>query len=333
MRYRYRHLLTGIDPRLVVDSSPDLVRFRSRLAEQLPGTPEQRRKKAEDFTDRLAVAVFDDLGRSYEAEFNPRIDRIMDLREQIQGKYKQIQDLDPTKPIPPDLTPEGMNQLFSSLEKELRALERVAGPTNHLNRYWRDVPSDNVGKLLDDIQREIDPKYTFETEPDAPETKPTLDLDDPLNLPDDTHLSDVRDNYHYDEYETSDGGRIKEAEGYLGVPDEVQTHRDKNAQDRVAGGTLDEAGHLIGNQFGPHGDERNLSRQNAAVNGASYKQLEMDWRELLMDGEKVHVLVQDHFRPGADRPYKRTVDWRVEYRNGRVTTDHRVWANPEWHGG
>ena len=333
--YRFRGLLTRVDVGKIADNHPKLVEFRTRIEQRMTGTRAQRQKKARDLTEALIVAAFDDFGTKYVDEFASHIDRIVDLREQIQAKYAQIQGLDPSKPIPPDLTPDSLNSLFSQLEAELKVVEG-ASPANHFQRHWRDVPTDNVGKLLDDQQRGVDARFTHELEPDNPTTKPDLDLDDPLNPPRprtrNEDLPDVSEtNFDYNEFKTPDGGRIKQVEGNLGVPGEVRTHRNDAAQTAVAGGTRDHAGHLIGNQFGAKGGPENLSRQSAASNLNSFKDLETDWANALKSGAKVHARVRDYFKPGADRPFMRTVDWTITYPGGRQESNSRTWMNAVSH--
>jgi hypothetical protein len=114
-----------------------------------------------------------------------------------------------------------------------------------------------------------------------------------------------------------------EASGELGVPGQVKTHRDKNAQSSVSAGTGEHAGHLIGIQFGAPGDERNLGLQNPNMNtfapkkyqeafvgsGGSYHNLESQWKELLLEGWSIYVTVTDKYRANEDRPFSRQVSW------------------------
>lgn len=123
----------------------------------------------------------------------------------------------------------------------------------------------------------------------------------------------------------SGGKELKTAEGWLGVPGRVLTHRSPKAQKGVSIGSGDDAGHLIGNQFGPPGDARNLSLQNWIMNRGSgtWFDLEKQWADLLQKGHKVRVKVTDIAEPGK-RPYHRKAEWTVVQPDGRTTTHHSL---------
>jgi len=122
----------------------------------------------------------------------------------------------------------------------------------------------------------------------------------------------------------------KEGSGELGVPGQVLTHRSVSAQRAISTATGEHAGHLIGIQFGPPGDERNMSIQNPNMNtfapralqnafrgpGGNYHDLESRWAALLKQGYRITVLVRDKFRAGEDRPLSRYVEWEQIAPNG-----------------
>ena len=115
----------------------------------------------------------------------------------------------------------------------------------------------------------------------------------------------------------------KEAQGQLGVPGKVATHRIVAAQRAMSNGTGEHAGHLIGIQFGAPGDIRNLGLQNPNMNtfapkslhaafrghGGSYHDLESEWTQQLKAGSKIRVTVRDKYRAGENRPFTRWVQW------------------------
>ncbi len=115
----------------------------------------------------------------------------------------------------------------------------------------------------------------------------------------------------------------KRAEGSLGVPGQVMTHREVAAQRAVSAGTGEHAGHLIGIQFGAPGGLENLGLQNPNMNtfapknlheafvgpGGSYHDLESKWADQLKQGYRIHVIVTDKYRSGENRPYTRSVQW------------------------
>jgi hypothetical protein len=118
----------------------------------------------------------------------------------------------------------------------------------------------------------------------------------------------------------------KIAEGWLGVPGHVKTHRSKSQQRKVSSGTGDDAGHLIGDQFGAPGDARNLSLQNWRANqgGGTFHDLEGRWADKLQKGYKIRVKVTDIADAGNPRPYHRQVEWIEVAPDGRTQMKRRL---------
>jgi hypothetical protein len=127
----------------------------------------------------------------------------------------------------------------------------------------------------------------------------------------------------------------KRASGELGVPSTVAKSRNRSAQRKISEGTGEHAGHLIATRFGAPGCTCNLSLQNPNMNsytpkehqdalgeGGSWLKLEDSWAELLEAGQKddrrvrIKVEVEDRFRPGNTRPYKRNVQWWMKQGSG-----------------
>lgn len=135
-------------------------------------------------------------------------------------------------------------------------------------------------------------------------------------------LPDISSRFHFRSW-TQAGYFFKEAEGELGVPGKVMTHRDVGAQRDLAAGTGDHAGHMIGVQFGAPGGIENMGLQNANMNtfaprrlqeafrghGGSYHDLESEWSRKLKSGSRISVIIQDKYRVGEDRPFVRWVQW------------------------
>jgi len=138
--------------------------------------------------------------------------------------------------------------------------------------------------------------------------------------------------------------QVKQASGRLGIPGNVKTHREasEKLQTKVSGGSGDDAGHLIGNQFGaPPGSQNlskadaplhaeNLSRQNWVQNqgGGTYHDLESAWAEQLQRGTGIDVSVYDYFPQGSNRPSFRSVEWKEIHPDGRVTEKSLDFMNP-----
>jgi hypothetical protein len=146
---------------------------------------------------------------------------------------------------------------------------------------------------------------------------------------------DIRDRFQFLEMQQGDT-LIKQVSGELGDPRRVIRHRDEGAQSDLSSQMGDDAGHLIGNQFGAPGDLRNLSLQNWVQNrfhqggdDGTWYRLEMEWRGHLEAGSRVFVTVRDHTRAGEYRPYMRVAEFTIVDRNGNITTDRRIFANTE----
>lgn len=139
-------------------------------------------------------------------------------------------------------------------------------------------------------------------------------------------LPDIRHRFSFpNPYSVLRGGKrysVRKASGSLGVPGKVQTYDiPKGVQKTVSGGSGDDAGHLIGRQFGGPGDARNLSKQNWRQNqgGGTWHQLERDWAEKLESGVGVRVEIKEFTPDGAGRPAWREVSWEEVGLDGRVT--------------
>ena len=131
-------------------------------------------------------------------------------------------------------------------------------------------------------------------------------------------LEDARGRYTF-ETQTRGGKTYKMAYGWLGMPDQVITHRSNSEQRKVSGGTGDDAGHLIGNRFGSPGGAANLSQQNWKANRfGTYSNLEDLWAAKRKQGIEIYVQVTDIFRFGETRPFMRNVQW-TERVNGQET--------------
>lgn len=141
--------------------------------------------------------------------------------------------------------------------------------------------------------------------------------------------ADVRGNYSFREYDKG-GNSYKEAKGRLGMPGEVEEFRSGTSQKATAGGTGDDAGHLIGNRFGAPGGPENLSAQNWKANRfGTYKDLEDSWAAKRKQGIEIDVQVTDVSKAGGDRPFRRNVQWTETAPNGSKTTNSLDFANTQ----
>jgi hypothetical protein len=143
-------------------------------------------------------------------------------------------------------------------------------------------------------------------------------------------LPDVSKQFRFQAFEQN-GYRYEELSGRLGVPGKVKQHRNTYQQRQVAGGTGDDAGHRIANEFGAPGGKDNLTPQNWIQNrgGGTYRDMEIDWGNKLRNGTGVDVKVQDVFKPGTDRPFLRKVEWTETSPTGTVSKRSLDLMNPQ----
>ena len=114
------------------------------------------------------------------------------------------------------------------------------------------------------------------------------------------------------EYMTDDAGRIVASKAKLPLPVGNGTQfRDGNVQKQMGKlkGSLqgDDAGHIIGNQFGGSSNMVNLVPMKGNVNKGVYKQMENEWRRAIDLGKKVDVEIKikyPHQPKNCERP-----DW------------------------
>jgi hypothetical protein len=151
-----------------------------------------------------------------------------------------------------------------------------------------------------------------------------------LNRPPATQYikADVTDQFQFPAPFQVGAYRYVEANGRLGVPGKVKQQRDRNAQRRVSRRTGDDAGHLIGNQFGGPGGVENLTAQNKIANeNGTFHALEDRWAEKLKNSIGIEVVVQDVFRDNEDRPFMRRAAWNEILVDGAILKDELVFAN------
>lgn len=143
------------------------------------------------------------------------------------------------------------------------------------------------------------------------------------------NLPDVRSRFTTTEDPTPEGGQVVTTAGELGEPGKVQSFRSRYQQSKVSKHTGDDAGHRIGSDFGGPQDATNLARQNWIQNQGegTFYDLETRWKDSLHNGARVYATVSDHFRPGENRPYKRTAEWTEVKSDGTVVHGQEVFGN------
>ncbi|HEX3435191.1 MAG TPA: DNA/RNA non-specific endonuclease [Pseudacidobacterium sp.] len=159
-------------------------------------------------------------------------------------------------------------------------------------------------------------------------------------------LPDIRNRFKFKQWPQGEYF-FKEASGELGVPGQVETHRDVKSQRDLASGTGDHAGHMIGVQFGPPCGIENMGLQNSNMNtfapkrlqealrghGGSYHDLESMWADKLKKGSRISVIIQDKYRKDENRPFVRWVQWIETTPNGKQqapqTLDFGNFSSPQ----
>lgn len=140
--------------------------------------------------------------------------------------------------------------------------------------------------------------------------------------------ADVTDQFQFPDPFRDGAYRYVEGNGRLGVPGKVKQQRDRNAQRRVSRRTGDDAGHLIGNQFGGPGGVENLTAQNKIANeNGTFHALEDIWAEKLKSSIGIEVVIQDVFRDNEDRPFMRRAAWNEILADGAILRDQLLFAN------
>jgi hypothetical protein len=125
------------------------------------------------------------------------------------------------------------------------------------------------------------------------------------------------------------GVTFKTAEGELGVPYQVVNHRSPYQQKKVAGGTGDDAGHLIADLFGGSGKAENLTLQNWISNQyGTFKRLENEFATKLKQGVRIRVKVTDNTKIGESRPFYRHIEWTETTPEGAISERSLDFANP-----
>ena len=74
----------------------------------------------------------------------------------------------------------------------------------------------------------------------------------------------------------------------------------------------DEAGHLIGRQFGGSGQPYNMIPQNGYVNRSVMKRYENAWRNLVKKGHTVEVSIFPTYPVGSARPKEFAITWKLD---------------------
>ena len=149
------------------------------------------------------------------------------------------------------------------------------------------------------------------------------------NLP--KHLPDWSKRFHVREIREGEFVRIKVV-GDLGVPGKVKTHRNPTAQKhlhrtkyhgkkmKVQPQKSDEAGHMIGNQFGAPGNLENLVPMSFHNNRKIFGALERKWAKLLEEGNGIRVEINAIRKAGTNRPFGFSIKWRQILPDGSVRT-------------
>ena len=126
----------------------------------------------------------------------------------------------------------------------------------------------------------------------------------------------LKPNYEYTSgengysYKTDSLGRIIHAEALplKEKPREERIPHNSQSPDKVNG---DDAGHIIGDQFGASPDIDNIISQEAGLNRKEYKKLENYLRKQIQLGNKVEALYDLKYEDIARRPSEMSIKYRI----------------------
>lgn len=111
-------------------------------------------------------------------------------------------------------------------------------------------------------------------------------------------------------YKTDEQGRIVHAEALplKEKPRDDRIPHNSQSPEKVNG---DDAGHIIGDQFGGSPDIDNIISQEAGLNRGEYKKLEGYLRKQLQAGNKVESLYDIEYEGDSRRPSEISVKYRI----------------------
>ncbi|MDY4525147.1 MAG: DNA/RNA non-specific endonuclease [Treponema sp.] len=111
-------------------------------------------------------------------------------------------------------------------------------------------------------------------------------------------------------YKTDNQGRIVHAEAVplKEKPRDERIPHNSQSPDKVSG---DDAGHIIGDQFGGSPDIDNIISQKSGLNRGEYKKLEGYLRNQIREGNKVEVLYDLKYEEESRRPEEISVTYRI----------------------
>ena len=133
---------------------------------------------------------------------------------------------------------------------------------------------------------------------------------------DDSEKGYLKPNYEYTagennySYKTDKQGRIVHAEAFP-LKEKQRTERiphNSQSPEKIDG---DDAGHIIGDQFGGSSDIDNIVSQEAGLNRGEYKKLETYLRNQIKDGNKVECLYDLKYENGSYRPSEMSISYRI----------------------
>lgn len=111
-------------------------------------------------------------------------------------------------------------------------------------------------------------------------------------------------------YKTDSQGRIIHAEAIplKEKPRDERIPHNSQSPDKLSG---DDAGHIIGDQFGGSPDIDNIISQESGLNRGEYKKLEGFLRKQLQAGEKVESSYDIKYEGDSRRPFEISVIYRI----------------------
>ena len=133
---------------------------------------------------------------------------------------------------------------------------------------------------------------------------------------DDSEKGYLKPNYEYTagennySYKTDGQGRIIHAEAHP-LKEKLREDRlphNSQSPEKIEG---DDAGHIIGDQFGGSSDVDNIVSQEAGLNRGEYKKLETYLRNQIKEGNKVECLYDLKYEENSRRPSEMSISYRI----------------------
>lgn len=130
--------------------------------------------------------------------------------------------------------------------------------------------------------------------------------------------ANVKYSPNINQYYTTDSlGRIKTVSA-KDIKLDPDNERNNYAQSSLNKKEGDDAGHLIGHQFGGSGDMDNLVSMNRSVNRGNYKEIENQLKKAIENDNTVNLYVDISYKDYSNIPYKFDINYSIDNINSEI---------------